>query len=224
MGDEFQLGLQVGRIGKGIDARFSHRGTIFEKDISTQTGSPALRQAVPPVAQCFFLVDFCGIDGGNLDAVVLSVEVDFDIAVFDVVNLLVVDGCSGQVTCQRSLEIDGTIVSRVVGDALKIEFEISVFEEKVDVFEIGLHVFVDGRFAVGVKVVFDLHLVVDKDFAPAFGEDDFLFCRQGSAVAKEVHGFLQIRDHAVDFVFIFCDFVFGKLLLGLCAKGDAKQQ
>ena len=181
-----------------------------------------MRQAVPPVAKRLFFIDFGGIDAGNLEATFLAVEVDFYKAGFDVVNRFVVDGLGGQLPRQGGLEKDTTVISCAVSDALQIELEIGPFEEKVDVFQIGLHILIDGGFAVYVKVVFDLDFVVDKDFAPTLGEDNLLFQCGGGAVAQEVHRFFQIRNHGLDFVFIFGDFVF-RQLLRLTTKGKTEQ-
>ena len=152
----------------------------------------------------------------------MAVEVDFYKAGFDVVNRFVVDGLGGQLPRQGGLEKDTAVISCAVSDALQIELEIGPFEEKVDVFQIGLHILIDGGFAVYVKVVFNLDFVVDKDFAPTLGEDNLLFQCGGGAVAQEVHRFFQIRNHGLDFVFIFGDFVF-RQLLRLTTKGKTEQ-
>ena len=138
----------------------------------------------------------------------MSVEVDFDVTVLHVVDGFVGDGLARQVSGQGGLEEYASVVAGAVGDALQVELEGSPLEEEVDVLEVGLHVLVDGGLAVHVEVVLDLHLVVDEDLAPAFGVDDFLLQGHGGAVAKEIHRFLQIRNHAVDFVLEFRDFVF----------------
>ena len=68
-----------------------------------------------------------------------------------------------------------------------------------------------------------LHFVVGEDLAPTLGEHDLLLHGGGGAVAQEVHGLLEIGDHRLDLVLIFCDFVFREFL-GLCAKGETQQQ
>ena len=175
MGDKLQFGIEFGhvvfeelilkdrltrsRVDGGIGSHevgganhsdAFHGDAVVKHDVAAKTALPVHRQAVPPVAECFFLVDFGGIDTRNLDAVVLAVEVDFDKAVPNVVDRFISDGFGGQVACHRGLEKDGAIVSRAVGDALQVELEISPFEEKVDVFEIGLHILINRGLAVHV--------------------------------------------------------------------------
>ena len=223
MGDEFQFGVQFGEIVEATDVVFRHGNAAVEQNIAAKTVFPVLRKAVPPVAKRLTLIDFSGIDAGNLDAVVLSVEVDFYETIPHIVDLLVSNGFARQVPRHGDLEEDAAIVTLVVGDALQIEFEVSPFEEEVNVFQIGLHILINRCLAVHVEVVLHLHLVIDEDFAPTFGEHDFLFRGRSGTVADEVHRFFQIGEHRLDFALILGDFVFGEFL-GLTAKGQAKQQ
>ena len=110
----------------------------MEPDVATQTFLPVGRKTVPPVAKGFLLVDFSGVDAGDLEAVVLTVEVNLDEAVLDVVDALVVDGLGGQMPCQRGLKEGGAVVAGIVGDALQIELEGGPFEEEVDVLQVGI--------------------------------------------------------------------------------------
>ena len=110
-----------------------------------------------------------------------------------------------------------------MGDALQIEMELGLLKEEVDVLEIGLHVFAQRRLAVHVEVVFHLHLVVDEDFAPAFGEHDFLLYDIGRAVAEEIECLLQIRHHGLDLVVIFDIFIL-RQFLGLSHKSETEQE
>ena len=123
LGDEFQLGIEFGHvvleelilkdglardrvdagigcheIGRANHSDAFHRDTVVQFYIAAQTGLPVLREAVPPVAKRFFLVDFSGVDAGDFQAIVLTVEVDFDEAVPDVFHLFVVDGLGRQAT------------------------------------------------------------------------------------------------------------------------------
>ena len=185
-----------------------HGNAIVKLDAAAKASFPIHRQAVPPIAASFFFVDFGGVDTRNLNAIVLSVEVDFDEAVPDIVHLLIRDGLGGEVPRQSDPEKNATIVIDTICDVLQIKLENSPFEEKVNVFQIGLNVFVDGRSAVVVEVVLHLHFVVDENFAPAFGEHNFLLRGNRRAIANEVHRLLQIHEHLPDFCIILGSLVF----------------
>ena len=113
----------------------------------------------------------------------MPVEVDFHKTFLDVIDSFVVDGGGFQLSRERGLEKNAAVVARGVGYALHVKLEVGLLEEEVDVFQISLHVFVDRCLPIGVEVVLNLHLVVDENLAPTFGEHDFLLVGRGAAVA-----------------------------------------
>ena len=113
------------------------------------------------------------------------VKVDFDKAVLDIVDYLIVDGFGRQMSGKCDLKIDTAVVTSVIGNTLYIKLERGLLEEKINILQIGLHILVYGRGAVVIEVIFHLHLVIDENLAPTLRKHDFLLQSTRRAITDD---------------------------------------
>ena len=73
------------------------------------------------------------------------------------------DGFAHKFTVQGHLEKWHSVILCHVGDALDVELEDRIFEEEVDIFQIGLDILGERCATLCVEVVFNLDLAVLED-------------------------------------------------------------
>ncbi len=106
-------------------------------------------------------------------------------------------------TCKTYGEIQVAGSSEAVIDAAHIEGKHGFCEEKIDVFQIGLHIFVDEGLAVVVEIVFNLHVGIAENLGIALVDDHILIPGRGQGVTQHIERILQEADQVLHLRLVF---------------------